>query len=105
MEQKSLSETSKIKESQMTPSQAAGSQRSQHSSLSNGYEIPEVFLYTTLNQNQTKDLRKAVTNRDERKILASIFNLNAIKKSPNDEINKVDELILDFHCINYDFCI
>ena len=67
-------------------------ERSQHSgnSSSRGVDIPEVFLYTTLNQNQTKDIRKAQTNREERKILAQIFNLNAIKKSPNDEINKVD---------------
>lgn len=33
-------------------------------------EVPDFFLYTTLNQNQTKDLRKAATNRDERKIIA-----------------------------------
>ena len=39
-------------------------------SSSQGIEIPEVFLYTTLNQNQTKDIRKAQTNREERKILA-----------------------------------
>jgi hypothetical protein len=46
--------------------------KSQHSgaSSSRGIDIPEVFLYTTLNQNQTKDMRKAQTNREERKILA-----------------------------------
>jgi len=54
------------------------------------YDVPEFFLYTTINQNKTKDLRKANTNRDERKALAQIFNLKAIKRSPNDEINRVD---------------
>ena len=67
-------------------------------------EIPDFFLYTTLNQNQTKDLRKAQTNRDERKVLAQIFGLNAIMKSPSDEINRVDQVILDFHFINYEYC-
>ena len=37
-------------------------------------------------------------------MLANIFNLNAIRRSPNQEINRVDELILDFHAMNYDFC-
>jgi len=37
-------------------------------------------------------------------VLNQIFNLKAIKKQPTDEINKVDQLILDFHYINYDFC-
>ena len=53
-------------------------------------EVPDFFLYTTLNQNQTKDLRKALTNRDERKVLSQIFNLNAIMKNPGEEINRVD---------------
>jgi hypothetical protein len=48
------------------------------------YDVPEFFLYTTINQNKTKDLRKATTNRDERRVLAQIFNLDALKKSPND---------------------
>ena len=34
--------------------------------MSERLDIPDFFLYTTLNQNQTKDLRKARTNRDER---------------------------------------
>ena len=86
----------------MSTSKDATDILSQRSSKS--YDIPEFFLYTTLNQNQTKDLRKSATNREERKTLNSIFKLNAIRKSPNDEVNKVDELILDFHCINYNYC-
>ena len=74
-------------------------------SSSRGIDIPDIFLYTTLNQNQTKDLRKANTNKEERKVLANIFKLNAIKQSPGEQINKVDQLILDFHAINYDFCV
>lgn len=74
-------------------------------SSSRGIDIPDFFLYTTLNQNQTKDLRKAKTNKEERLCLASIFKLNAIKNAPGDIINKVDILILDFHAINYDFCV
>jgi hypothetical protein len=74
-------------------------------SSSRGIDIPDLFLYTTLNQNQTKDLRKANTNIEERKCLAGIFKLNAIKNAPGDQINKVDQLILDFHAINYDFCV
>jgi hypothetical protein len=67
-------------------------------------EVPDFFLYTTLNQNQTKDLRKATTNKEERKVLAQIFTLNAIMKTPSDEINRVDQIILDFHFINYEYC-
>ena len=54
--------------------------QSQASSINVPLEVPDFFLYTTLNQNQTKDLRKSATNRDERKTLNQIFNLNAIKK-------------------------
>ena len=79
--------------------------KSQRSHMTNQYEVPDFFLYTTLNQNQTKDLRKAETNREERKVLATIFNLNTIRRSPTQEINRVDELVLDFHAINYDFCM
>lgn len=35
-------------------------------SLTDGEQIPDFFLYTTLNQNQTKDLKKASTNKEER---------------------------------------
>jgi hypothetical protein len=44
------------------------------------FDIPDVFLYTTLNQNQTKDLRKSSTNREERNTLNGIFHLKAIKR-------------------------
>jgi hypothetical protein len=37
--------------------------------MSSRLEVPDFFLYTALNQNQTKDLRKATTNREERQIL------------------------------------
>jgi hypothetical protein len=58
--------------------------------MSERLEVPDFFLYTTLNQNQTKDLRKARTNREERLVLSQIFELNAIPKTPNHQINKVD---------------
>ena len=77
---------------------------SHSNSIHGNLDMPDFFLYTTLNQNQTKDLRKARTNREERKVLESIFGLKAIKKQPNDEVNKVDQILLDFHCINYNFC-
>jgi len=51
--------------------------------MSERLEVPDFFLYTTLNQNQTKDLRKAKTNREERLVLSQIFELNAIPKTPN----------------------
>ena len=72
--------------------------------MSERLDVPDFFLYTTLNQNQTKDLRKSKTNVEERKVLNNIFGLNAIPKTPGAEVNKVDQLILDFHYINYDFC-
>lgn len=53
-------------------------------------QVPDFFLYTTLNQNQTKDLRKSATNREERKCLNNIFGLNAVRKTPNEVVNKVD---------------
>ena len=34
----------------------------------------------------------------------AIFKLSAIKRTPTDEVNKVDQLILDYHYINYTFC-
>ena len=58
-------------------------------SSSRGVEIPDVFLYTTLNQNQTKDLRKAGSNTGERRCLANIFNLNVFK-GEGVTVNKVD---------------
>jgi hypothetical protein len=36
--------------------------------------------------------------------LNAIFKLSAIKRTPTDEVNKVDQLILDYHYINYTFC-
>lgn len=61
------------------------------------------FLYTKLNENETKTLRKAQTNKEERRILANIFNLQT-GQQPNGIINKMDVLLLDFHYINYEFC-
>ena len=60
--------------------------RKSGASSSRGIDSPDFFLYTTLNQNQTKDLRKAVTNKGERKCLANIFGLNAIKTAPGDQV-------------------
>lgn len=63
------------------------------------------FLYTKLNQNQTKSLKKAGTNQAERRVLADIFNLGSIANvTPNETPSKVELLHLDFHCINYNFC-
>jgi hypothetical protein len=72
--------------------------------MSERLDVPDFFLYTTLNQNQTKDLRKARTNREERFVICQIFELNAVAKTVNHQVNKVDQIILDFHYINYDFC-
>lgn len=47
---------------------------------------------------------KAITNRDERKLFCEIFSLNAIKQVPTDKVNQVDQLVLDFHCVNFAFC-
>ena len=53
-------------------------------------------MYTKLNENETKNLRKAQTNKEERQAIANVFGLN-----PG---NKMDLLLLDFHTINYQFC-
>ena len=47
---------------------------------------------------------KAATNRDERKLLNRFFSLDALKTNPKEQPNQVDQLILDFHCINLSFC-
>ncbi len=60
------------------------------------------FLYTKLGQNETKNLKKAATNRDERKVLAQIFGLQSILT--DDTPDKTEVLRLDFHYVNYNFC-
>ena len=66
---------------------------------------PKFFLYTKLNQNETKNLKKAKTNTEERRTLAQIFNLKSILNvAPGESPNKVELLKLDFHSMNYDFC-
>jgi len=63
------------------------------------------FLYTKLNQNQTKSLKKAGTNANERRVLAEIFDLKSVVNvSPSETPSKVDLLKLDFHNMNYGFC-
>ena len=63
------------------------------------------FLYTRLNQNETKNLRKAQTNTEERRALAQIFGLKTIlATAPNEHPSKVELLKLDFHAMNYQFC-
>ena len=63
------------------------------------------FLYTKLNQNQTKSLKKAGTNAGERRVLAEIFNLKSIVNvTPNESPSKIELLKLDFHYMNYVFC-
>jgi hypothetical protein len=58
-----------------------------------------------LNENQTKSLRKAVSNRDEKRVLAEIFGLKSILNvAPNESPNKVEQLRLDFHYMNYGLC-
>ena len=45
--------------------------------------LSQFFLYTKLNQNDTKNLRKAQTNKEERKTLADIFKLKTFPATPN----------------------
>lgn len=66
---------------------------------------PEFFLYTKLNQNDTKTLKKSKTNTEERRTLAQIFNLSTINEcSPTQTPNNIELLKLDFHYMNYEFC-
>jgi len=66
---------------------------------------PRFFLYTKLNQNQTKSLKKVGTNVGERRVLAEIFSLKTITNvAPNESPSKVELLKLDFHFMNYMFC-
>ena len=63
------------------------------------------FLYTTkLNENATKNLRKASTNKEERQVLAQIFSLLGKESSANPQTAKMEQIMLDFHYINYEFC-
>ena len=73
------------------------------SHLSTDLKLPEFFLYTKLGQNETKSLKKAPTNKAERKVLAQIFNLKSLLDS-NEPPNKIELLKLDFHYMNYIFC-
>ena len=73
------------------------------SQFSNQIRVPEFFLYTKLGQNETKSLRKAPTNKAERKVLAQIFHLNSLL-NPSAPPNKIELLKLDFHYMNYVFC-
>ena len=62
-------------------------------------------MYTKLNQNETKSLRKAGTNTEERRQLAQIFKLSTITATdPVSEPAKTELLTLDFHYMNYAFC-
>ena len=36
-------------------------------------------------------------------VLSHIFELKTVAKAPNEQVNKVDLLLLDFHYINYEF--
>lgn len=38
-------------------------------------KLSQFFLFTKLNENDTKNLKKATTNKEERHILSNIFNL------------------------------
>ena len=58
-----------------------------------------------MNQNETKNLRKAQTNTEERRALAQIFGLKTVLSiAPNESPSKVELLKLDFHAMNYAFC-
>lgn len=74
-----------------------------NSHAASGPRHPIFFLYTKLGQNETKKLKKAPTNRQERQVLAEIFDLPSAMIS-GDDSHKVEELRLDFHYINYTFC-
>lgn len=76
--------------------------RKSEGTLSTAARMPEFFLYTKMGQNETKNLKKAQTNRDERKVLAQIFKLNSLVGP--DSPDQVEILRLDFHYINYIFC-
>lgn len=66
---------------------------------------PTFYLYTRLNENQTKSLRKAGSNRDEKRVLATVFGLKGLYGlAPGVTPNKVEQLKLDFHYMNYTFC-
>jgi len=76
-----------------------------NSSTLSGFKKPEFYLYTKLNQNETKTLRKAQNNHEERKVLAQIFGLKSILTvAPGETPSKVELLKLDFYYINYQFC-
>jgi hypothetical protein len=58
-----------------------------------------------LNQNETKSLRKAGTNTEERRQLAQIFKLKTLTSTAPDSVpSKIELLKLDFHYMNYFFC-
>jgi hypothetical protein len=81
-----------------------GTARSNTSGV-HGMRKPEFFLYTKLGQNETKNLKKAATNRDERKVLATIFGLKTLTgDNAFDAPDQVEILRLDFHYINANFC-
>ena len=71
----------------------------------------QFFLYTAkLNENATKNLRKAITNKEERSVLSQIFGLITIGTSishasgEQQQTMKMEQIMLDFHYINYEFC-
>lgn len=70
-----------------------------HSSIA---RKPQFFLYTRLNQNETKNLKKSKTNIEERRALATIFKLNSLLEG--GQPSQIELLKLDFAYMNYDFC-
>jgi len=67
-----------------------------------GVEI-QFSLYTKINENQTKSLKKSSTNKQERINLSEIFDLKTDTKD-GKPIKKTDLLLQDYHYINYEFC-
>jgi len=57
---------------------------------------PEFFLYTSVNEGETKMLKKCKNNKKEREALKQIFNLDKVPP-------KILDLFLDFHYMNYQF--
>ena len=55
-----------------------------------------------MNENQTKALKKAQTNKQEKAQLSEIFSLQT-QQSATHAPTKADLLLLDFHYINYEF--
>lgn len=65
---------------------------------------PRFFLYSKLNENDTKKLGKAITNVETRFLLAQIFGVEGESvPAVSGSSSQVSEIILDFHFNNFQF--